>query len=68
MNEKEIVVFGKIVQKMIDVYEKECERMQIESAYYPVRVTIWAVDTVTLKPIRKIIETDTREVSDNETP
>lgn len=53
--ESELIVFAKIVKKMLDVYEKECEKLHIERAYYPIRITVWTTDE-NFKPIRKLIE------------
>lgn len=53
--ESEIIIFAKIIKKMIDVCEKECEKLGIDRAYYPIRITVWTTDE-DFKPIRKLIE------------
>jgi hypothetical protein len=53
--ESEIIIFAKMIKKMLDVYEKECEKLGIDRAYYPIRITVWATDD-NFKPIMKIIE------------
>ena len=64
--ESEFVTFAKVVDKTKKYYSNLVDKLGLDGAYYPVRITVWEVDSTTFKPLKKLIEMDEREIEGGE--
>jgi hypothetical protein len=60
VEESEFLIFAKIIDKLKQLYSKECQKEGIEEGYYPIVITVYKADIETFKPIKKIVEIDER--------
>ena len=62
MTEKsEFMTVSEIIEKLKNEYYKQLEKGNWDGAYFPIRITVWEVETETLKPFKKLAEIDDRE-------
>ena len=59
--ESEFILVSRIIEKLKDEYYKQLEESGWDGAYFPIRITVWEVDTETFKPFKKLVEIDDRE-------
>jgi hypothetical protein len=63
--ESEFVTIARVIDKVKEVYDLELEKLGVDGAYYPVRITVWLTDE-NFKPLKKLVEIDERECDSEE--
>ena len=57
----EFLTMAEILERLKKQYHKELGKVNIDSSYYPIRLTVWRADENFI-PVRKLVEVDEREL------